>query len=205
MKAKQTLRALRTFSIAAFTSAVLATTATAQIQQNARPPADLKWEQMHVLNFNTTNFPDIGTPEEKTLLSKIWKKEINSPRDPVDGSLMLSTATIGTIQYKGGVVVLTMFNSAFSNCIQPGNGRGMVDMYATCPLRIVRIFEGVQPTAQNLPAKFCMLDIDDSHNPHEKNHDEYAFDARTGIVYLRTIQYGKVVPECNRAIQIFKG
>ena len=203
MKAKQALRVLCAVTIAAFTSAALA--ATAQVQQKANPPEDLKWEQMHVLNFNTTKFPDTGTPEEKTLLSKIWKNEISSPRNPVTGSLMLSTATIGTIQYKGGVVVLTMFNSAFSNCIQPGNGRGMVDMYATCPLRIVRIVEGVQPTAQNLPAKFCMLVLDDPRNPSAKNHDEYAFDARTGIVYLRTIQYGKVVPECNRALQIFKG
>jgi len=97
-----------------------------------------------------------------------------------------------------------MFNSHNSNCIQPGNGSGMVDMYSTCPLRIIKFFGDSKNTEQNLPVNFCMLYGDDPNNSRAKNHIEYGFDKRSGIVYLRTIQYGKVVPACNRALRVFK-
>ncbi|MDR2837758.1 MAG: hypothetical protein LBV49_04195 [Azonexus sp.] len=172
--------------------------------QSATPPAGLQWQWMHEFNFNTNNFPDTGTLEEKSLLAKIWEKEINSTISTTNGSLMLSTALMGSVEYNGTKVILTMFDSANSDCIQPGNGRSMHDMYGTCALRLIRFLPDGKSNVQDLPTQFCMLDVDSPNNPRSKNHNEYAFDQRTGIVYLRVIQYGKVVLACNRALRIFK-
>jgi len=205
MKAKQALRALCAVTIAAFTSAILAATATAQVQQNVKPPAGLQWQQMNEIVFNSTNLSSTGTDEERTLLAKIWAKEIQgTQKSPINGSLLPSFALIGSVAHQDETVVLSIFDRAGYSCIAPGNGRDMINIYATCPLRIVRLLSNNQAKVQNLPTNFCMIFGDDPNTPRTKNHNEYAYDEHTGIVYLRTIQYGKVVPECNRAIQVFK-
>jgi len=205
MKAKQALRALCAVTIAAFTSAVLITAPAAQAQ-NANPPSGLKWEWMHdvELDANPNLFTASASDQEQNLLSKIWAKEIKATGYMKNGSPYASFAVIGTIEHQDTKVILTMFNSYNSSCIQPGNGRAMEDIYATCPLRIIRFSANNQITEQNLPVNFCMIYGDDQHAPRAKNHAEYAFDERSGTVYLRIIQFGKIVPECNRAVRIFK-
>jgi hypothetical protein len=155
-------------------------------------------------DFNPNVFTTTATEQEKVLLTKIWAKEIykaehqtNETRDP-------SFAVMGTIQHSDTNVILTMLNTINSTCIQPGNGRGMYDQYATCPLRIVRFSANNQATVQDLLTNFWVLYGDDPNNPRAKNHTEYAYDEHSGIVYLRIIQYGKIVPACNRAIRIIK-
>lgn len=172
--------------------------------QGVQAPAGLQWQQMHSIWFNTTVFSSTGTPEEKELLGKIWAKEISGSMKNQNGSLFPSSALIGNIEQNGIKIIFTMYNRAGSDCMQPGNGQGMVDMYATCPLRVIRLSGNDKPIVVDLPVNFCMLDVDDEHNPRSKNHNEYALDARAGVIYLRTIQYGKVVPACNRALQVFK-
>jgi hypothetical protein len=185
----------------AATAAVMAIGASAQ---NVQVPAGLQWQQMHIIWFNATVFSSTGTPEEKELLGKIWAKEISGSMKNQNGSLFPSSALIGNIAQNGIKIIFTMYNRAGSDCMQPGNGQDMDDMYATCPLRVIRQSGNDKPIVVDLPVNFCMLDVDDEHNPRSKNHNEYALDTRAGVLYLRTIQYGKVVPACNRALQVFK-
>jgi len=197
MKTKQTLRGL--------IAATLAGIAFGAAAQSAQPPTGLKWQMMHEIVFNSTNFSSTGTEEERVLLGKIWEKELQgSEKNIKTGELLPSFSLIGTVEYKGVKAILTMYNRSGSDCIEPGNGKGMYDMYAICPLRLIRLTQDKQAEIQNLPVNFCMLSGDDHDNPRSKNHNEYTFDERSGIVYLRTIQYGKVVSSCNRALRVFK-
>ena len=202
------IRSLRALMGSVLTGIVLSATAQAQPQnphQNVQPPAGLKWQWMHDAAFNADNiFITTALNEEKELLAKIWSKEINSTGLMNDGSRYPSFVVIGNIAYKNNKITLTMFNSFNSTCLQPGNGRGMVDMYATCSLKLIWWPPSKSGIEKNLPVNFCMLYGDDSHNPRSKNHNEYAFDEHTGILYLRTIQYGKVVPDCNRILRVLK-
>ena len=173
--------------------------------QGVQVPAGLKWQSMREIVFNGNNFSSTGTAEDRALLAKIWAKELaGGEKDPTDGSLPVSFTLIGEVENGGNKVILTMYDRIGSECYPPGNGRGMVDMYATCPLRVLLWPTGKPVVVKNLPVNFCMLFGDDSDNPRVKNHNEYAFDERSGIVYLRLIQYGKVVPACNRALQVFQ-
>ena len=186
--------------------ASIALGAFAQNAQPVQPPAGLKWQWMHEIVFNSTNFSSTGTDDERSLLAKIWAKELknSTKKSPITGQLLPSFTLIGTVQYKDTTTILTMFDNAGSGCISPGNGQGMVDMYLTCPLRLIKLYPEGKFSSQDLSKNFCMLFGDDSNNPRSKNHNEYAFDMTSGIVYLRLIQYGKIVPVCNRALRIFR-
>jgi hypothetical protein len=184
-------------------AAVALTLAFGVNAQNAQPPAGLKWIAMKEIVFNSNTLTSTGTPEDKSLLGKIWAKEIGEgERDPADGKLPVSITLMGEIVHGNDRVVLTMYDRIGSDCIPPGNGG--YDMYATCPLRVLWWAGGKQLEIKNLPVNYCMMYGVDINNSRTKNHNEYAFDARTGIVYLRLIQYGKIVPKCNRALRVLK-
>jgi hypothetical protein len=173
--------------------------------QTAKPPAGLQWQWMDKVYFNPIKgYPDASSPEERSLMSQIWAKEIKTLQSPGDNSPMLGTALSGSVVNDGIRVLMTMFNSFNSNCIQPGNGRGMYDNYATCPLRLIRFNADNRISQQDLPVQFCMLDgLGTPDDTRAKNHIEYGFDQRSGLVFFRTIQYGEIVPACNRALRIF--
>jgi hypothetical protein len=184
-------------------AAVALTLAFGVNAQNAQPPAGLKWQMMREIVFNSKIFASTGTPEDRALLEKIWAKELaGTEKSPLDGSLLPSFSLVGTIEHAGDKFLITMYNRAGSDCIQPGNGRGMVDMYATCSLRLIWWPNGKPPVEKVLPINYCMLTGDDKYNPRAQNHNEYAFDERTGVIYLRLIQHGRIVPQCNRGIRV---
>ena len=188
------------YFLAAWILAGFATTVMAQT------PADLSWKWMRDASFDANNlFLPTASESEKKLLEKIWAKEIRAAGVMEDGGRYPSFAVIGTFEHQGTAVILTMYDRADYVCDPAPNGRGAVDLFSTCPLRVIRINSNGQYTVQNLPKNFCMLYGDDPNNPREKKHLEYAFDERSGIVYLRLIQHGKIAASCNRSVRIFKG
>jgi len=196
------LRRIGAAIVLAASAITLPAVSVAQTANANRPPAGLKWEWMQVVVFNGPNFESTGSEADRRVLEGIWQKELQAARTEKDGTRFPSFTLVGRAPIRNGQLVFTMYNSAgYEPCEPAPNGRDANQIYVTCPLRAVKISREGRSFAQDFPA-YCMLFLDSQSNPRERNHVEYAIDDRSGIVYFRTIQFGKQVPECNRSIKV---
>jgi hypothetical protein len=190
-----------------FIAALLAGAAHAQPNEAAdQAPVGLQWQYMHDLVFDATLFKTTGSENEKTLMSVIWAKELAGAEiDKSNGKRFPSFVLVGSAKHNDDTYVFSMFNRAlYDKCEPPPNGRSATQMYSICPLRINKINRAGNSVSKEFPG-YCMLFGDDPNNRRVRNHNEYAFDPHTGIAYFRVIQYGKLVPECNRSFRLVKG
>ncbi|GKS87006.1 hypothetical protein AVMA1855_22660 [Acidovorax sp. SUPP1855] len=183
--------------------------AGAQERGNIKFPAELKWKLMPLVTFNSRQYIS-GNPEEKRLLEPIWKENIDStPLNLVrnDGSRLGSFILYQTHENKENRYIFTMFSAFESKCEPPPNGpfaqKGYVPpMYSICPMRVIVEDKSTGRRKQKDFPNYCHLSIDDENTPLAQNHTEFAFDDKTGSAYFRVIQYGKRVPECDRALHL---
>jgi hypothetical protein len=112
---------------------------------------------------------------------------------------------VGSAIYRGVPITFSLLNLPldFERCEPALNGKNVVDMYSKCMAR-VSIGKANAHVVEFLG--FCYLETlwatPQESKYRELNHNEYAFDARDGIAYFRTIQYGKEVPACRRAVRM---
>ena len=181
----------------------------AQAQQKAAGvqfPAGLKWEMMKFVAFDAPPgfYGETVTPAEKQLAGAIWQKEMAAnTATTVTGKKMMSQILIHSFEDANFRYTFTSLYIPFQNgCEPPANGRDVVDMYSTCPMRFIAQHKGTGRIAQkNLP-NYCFLSIDEEDARAVENHTEIAMDSKGETAYFRIIQHGKAVSACNKAIRL---
>jgi hypothetical protein len=177
--------------------------ATGAIAQNkvVQFPVGLKWESMHYTSFNFQ--PDEGTldPKIKAAVYILWKSKLDAMKiDSEKQKQEPHPAFVLTSSPYRGNFIFSMIFSAIENCVPPGNGSGMVDMYALCSMSIFQA--NAAPVMVKEISNMCFLHSNDSDNPAAKNHTEFSFHEASRTAYFRVIQYGKEVPVCNRTVRL---
>ena len=171
-------------------------------------PSGLTWERMRPAPFNFVA-ADPSTPvvkidpKDQALAKSIWNDEIQKglKKEPDAGFSM----QVGTASYRGVPVAFSLLNLPldFERCEPPLNGKNVVDMYSKC---MARVSIGKANAHVVEFSGFCYLETlwatPQESKYRELNHNEYAFDAKEGVAYFRTLQYGKDVPACRRAVRI---
>lgn len=143
-------------------------------------------------------------PEYKTLAQSIWGKEIEvvvnkrNYKFPFPVYILISSFEDAGVQYSFSIINTTQ---STVECIPPGNGAGIVDMYSTCPLRVTATEKATGRSVSQQFEDYCFLFSNNKSSPTSQNHTEILFDRHKGEASFRVIQHGKQVPECNKTIK----
>lgn len=177
----------------------VATCAVAQ-SKSMQFPAGLKWEPMHYASFNFQ--PDNGSldPKIKAFAYALWRPKLDALNAHADKLLGPHPAFVLLSSPYQGNLIFSMIFSAVENCVLPGNGQGIADMYALCPMSIFQV--NAAPVRVKEIQNMCFLYLNDSDNPAAKNHTEFSFHEANRTAYFRVIQSGKEVPACNRIVRL---
>ena len=163
-------------------------------------PVGLKWQVMHYASFNFQ--PDEGSldPKMKAVAYALWQSKLDAMKIDAEKQKQKPNPAFVLMSspYRSNFIFSMIF-SAVANCIPPGNGAGMVDMYPICSMSIFRI--DAAPVKVKEISDMCFLHFNDSDFPVAKYHTEFAFDEANGAAYFRVIQHGVEVPACNRMIR----
>ena len=176
----------------------IATCAMAQ-SKAVQFPAGLKWEWMHYASFNFQ--PDEGQidPKIKSVAYALWKSKLDAVSANADKtkSKPIPVFVLLSSPYTKNQI-FSMVLSTAENCLFPGNGPGMVDMYALCPMSVFQV--NATPVRTKEVPNMCFLHLNNSDNPASRFHTEFAFNEANRTAYFRVIQAGKEVPACNRMV-----
>lgn len=155
-----------------------------------------EWKPMREGVFNSENFKSTVNFEEKETLLKLWERELANPRPHSSGGFYPSFALYGDVRDGGAKIVFSIFSTAGSDrCSTAENGASAHDSYIVCKLRITK-----WPNTNghvDLP-NYCMIFGEEPG----QDRIEYAYDSKERAIKFRAIQYGKVVPSCNRTLKI---
>jgi hypothetical protein len=170
--------------------------AVAQAQQPA-----LQWQPMREAAFHAPSATPTASDDEHKLLARIWLRELAGAGEMIPGTQYPSAVLIGALDTGAAHVVFSSYARAgYDQCQQAENGAKVAYSHWVCPLRVARTEAG-KVSVQDFPG-YCMLWGDDEDAPRSRNRVEYAYDARTATLRLRTIEHGKVVPQCNRSLHL---
>lgn len=173
-----------------FLAATLSIPAAAQA--NVKFPPGLKWQMMPAVYFNF--YQKKGTAAQKAAAQKIWASKI-SAKDPA--FVLIDKVVTADSEY-----TFTMLDRPGGDCLPPGNGAGMNDMYSTCSMKVIQKVKATNKTSTRDIANYCFLHLDDGPGELAKNHTSMAYDEKSQTVFFRITQYGKHVAECNRQIKL---
>ncbi len=172
-------------------------------------PQGLEWQMMREVTFDYAPRKS-GTDQERAISESLWAKELAArPTNRLaraDGTKLTGKypgfVLISSINVNDNSYIFSMFDSINAECEKAADGRNVVDMYSKCAMRVVRRNQDGKVTQSQVIPDFCFLNLDDQDAPLDKNHTEIAYDAPNKTVYFRTIQTGKVVTACNRAVRV---
>lgn len=154
------------------------------------------WVPMREIVFNSTNFASTGTEEERQILQQVWSKDLSAHLSGSSKDLP-AFALIGDARDGGKRVIFTMFDAASSDrCEAAENGASAHDIFVLCRMRVLA-WPMVSHKFTDLP-NYCML----RSGGDKQNRVEYFFDRNQKTVKFRTIQYGKLVQTCSRALKL---
>lgn len=159
-------------------------------------PGGLSWQLMDRVKIRHDSKPNTGSAKDIADLTHIWQNEVNTQATaPTMAELPI---LIGRTVSRGKPVIVSVIHlNDYDRCEPPLNGRDVVDMYSKC---IAKVVTPSQSTEIN---RFCFLAIDpDDDAPLKSNNNQLATDPKTGVIYFRLIQQGKLIPACNRAIYL---
>ena len=179
---------------------LVVTTATPSVAQHS----SLQWQPMREAAFNSPKARPTATAQEHSLLQRLWAKEIAGAREMQPGVPYPSTALIGTVQAGAEHFVFTSYARAGYEACEPAeNGASTVFSHWVCPLRVARLqdVQAQAPMVRELSG-YCMVWGDSTDAPRARNRVEYAYDVKAATLHLRTIEHGKVVPQCSRSIRL---
>ena len=188
---------IRAFLVAA--SVLMAATTPALAQQ---PP--LQWQPMREAAFNAPKASPTASPQEHALVQRLWASELAGTGEMEPGVRYSSAALLGTAQASGQHFVFTIYARAgYEPCEPAQNGAKVVYSHWVCPMRVARLQGDQDPalTVREL-AGYCMLWGDSKDAPRTQNRVEYAYDAKAATLHLRTVEHGKVVPQCSRSVHL---
>ncbi|WP_404299047.1 hypothetical protein [Alicycliphilus denitrificans] len=162
----------------------------------AQMPSQPAWQPMREAVFDSSNFPSTASPEDRAIAQRIWANELMA-RLKDEQRFLPGFALIGDVREGEKRIVFSMFAAAASEHCEPAaNGAAVQDIFVECRMRVV----GWPPTGRHiaeLPG-YCMIYGGD----HKKNRVEYRYDTSAQTLHFRTIQFGKVVPACSRALKL---
>lgn len=181
--------------------------AQTQLPGKVKFPAGLKWRPMSVVSFDYQP-KQFGNPNERELALSVWGDTIKAM--PVnefkgDGSKMPSFVLISAYDDARTRYLFTSLDAAstaYAACEDPPNSAAPeTPIYSMCPMRVVLIDRATGKRSHQDFLNYCHLSgVDDKDTPASKNHMDIAVAGNTA--YFRVIQYGKHVPECDRAIRL---
>jgi hypothetical protein len=171
-------------------------------------PSGLSWERMRIVPLD--HHPATpGTPlvkpsqEDIDAARRIWADEISKglAKDKSEHFQVL----VGSGALNGHPVTVSLIDLMdFERCEPPANGKSVVDVYSKC---LARVAIGPLKAAHTVEFQgFCFVFspwmTPEEIKFREHTHNDVAFDAKTGVIYFRTIQQGKNVAACQRAVRI---
>ncbi|WP_157760108.1 hypothetical protein [Delftia acidovorans] len=162
----------------------------------AQEKNSLIWTPMRTVVLHSTNFPSTGTAEEQQILKQLWHEDLSLVRRNERG-LSPVFLLIGDVRKGPKRIIFSMFSSAGSErCDPPANGASSYDIYSVCNMRVTPWPQsnGKQTDLPNYCAIF-------GEKP-EIGRIEYSFDPRLQTINFRTVQYGKIVQECNKTLKL---
>lgn len=154
------------------------------------------WIPMREIVFNSINFASTGTEEERQILQQIWSKELSAHLSGNSKELPAFTL-VGDARDNGKRIIFTMFDAAGSDrCETAENGASAHDIFVLCRMRVLA-WPMLGYKFTDLP-NYCML----RSGGDKQNRVEYFYDKSQKMVKFRTIQYGKLVQNCSRALKL---
>lgn len=174
--------------------ALLLPTLTIQVQAQ-------QWHTMREVVFGNSTFASTGSIEDREVMRTIWGLELASPRSGTTGKQLPTFTLLGDAPTGSGRIVFSMLAKAGNSlCSDAPNGAGATDIYNVCTMRVTAwpMRTGLRPI--ELPG-YCMLYGNDAK---DQNRVEYRIEhGIPGLtVRFRALQYGRIVPACNRAMQL---
>lgn len=171
-------------------------------------PDNLNWQTMSLLAFNVRYSGYEGTQGERDIAWAIWGSTIEayptkfrSEGNKWPSFILLKGFEDGTHRY-----IFTSMSAAahaYASCTDAINSKNPdTPIYTKCPMRVV--VESKRTGASNTTDydDFCHISVNSREQPKTRNYEQVAVDSKTKIAYFRVIQYGKLAPECNRAVKL---
>lgn len=154
------------------------------------------WKVMHEAVFDWPELPQTATAEERSILQKLWGKELATRHKTPTGHLP-GFALIGDVREGSKRLVFSMFSAGgVDSCDPAANGAAASDIYEVCRLRVTGWPQSTPHV--DLPG-YCMI-----AGPREgiSSRIEYRYDKSNQSVQFRTIQFGQIVPNCLRVLKL---
>lgn len=158
------------------------------------------WRVMPEARFGGS-LQTLASPAETTLAYNLYRSKVDEAVKGGVGALVL----LGTADTQQGRLIFSMHWGLNSKCTAPLNGDGTskgVALYAKCPMEIHVEDPTTKLRGKSIGGSFCYLNDDGAVGGIRDNHTEYAYDKTSNTLHLRTIMYGKPVPECSRSLRL---
>lgn len=181
-----------------YTALVAGALAASAAQAQQKP---LQWQPMREAAFHSPYSNPTASAQEHALLQKIWARELADAGEMSPGTPYPSAVLMGTVETPAARLVFSSYARArYDKCQPAENGANVEYSHWVCPLRVART-EGNKLVVRDLPG-YCIVWGNDPDAPREKNHVEYAYDAKSATLRFRTIEHGKVLPRCSRSLRL---
>ncbi|WP_141832160.1 hypothetical protein [Delftia sp. HK171] len=156
-----------------------------------------EWAPMRLAVFNSVEFQSTATQEDREILSKVWSKELAAVRRDASG-IFPAFVLVGDVRNGNKRIIFSMFDTAGSDqCSDAENGASAHDIYVRCKMKVLPWPTTTSETAAVLNG-YCKISSADK----AKNRIEYLYDISHQAIHFRTIQYGKIVQECNKTLKL---
>ena len=185
---------------------------TAMAQTTTELPANLNWQTMSLLAFNFDHPGYEGTQGERDVAWSIWGSTIEAYPDGAhkgtkpNGNKWPSFIIIKGFESGNTRYIFSSLRAAsvaYNDCEDGINGGNEhTPIYTKCPMRLTVENTKTLQSSETTYSDFCNMSINYKDQPKEKNYEQVAVDSETKTAYFRVVQYGKLRPECNRAIRL---
>lgn len=158
-----------------------------------------EWKAMKTAVFDWSEIPSTASADDRAILQKLWVKELAARHITASGYLP-GIALIGDVREGSKRIVFSMFGAGgIDSCDPPPNGASARDIYQECRMRVASWPTGEHgtPLVVNLPGYCMVFDISNTDS-----RTEYRYEKHAQTVHFRTIQFGKVVPNCSRSLKL---
>lgn len=154
------------------------------------------WQPMREAVFDKPRLPSTATEEDRAMAQRIWGIELAARRSDSQG-MFPGFVLIGDVREGSKRIVFSMYAAAGSEYCDPAaNGAAAKDIFVECRMRVANWPYSGRHMAE-LPG-YCMIYAASETN----SRVEYRYETAAQTVHLRTIQFGKVVPQCSRALKL---
>lgn len=166
--------------------------AVAVISNCGLAAAQSDWRPMRQIVFDSDKFHSTGSDADRAVMETLWARDLKEHRPSYPVFTLIGDADIA-----GQRVVFSLFSTAGSDrCdIWADDPKSASEYLSSCTMLVTR-----WPSTGEAPSEIqghCMMYHSDNQ---ARNRMEYRVDQMQ--VHFRTIENGKVVPDCNRSLTL---